>query len=270
MLNKSERKRCVIATTTFYKNINETRAQCALGSAEEARRLGYQLVVVDDSPDPRVKEELVSLGALVHKQRQPGMGASRRQAIGLAKEIAGPNGAWVFIEPEKKNVLKELEQSFSVVIHDNDVIVVLCRTASGLHTCDQAWEYISHLGSLNFKMATGLPELDVFLGTRVVSSKLAEFFEMERQGIPGDKSWGVTHYGMLDALAAGYKIVGIPINFVHPPEQKAAEDNPLIFMKRVVQTALLTAGSFLYAVQLGLMSADPELEKTCRNILVLE
>jgi hypothetical protein len=136
--------------------------------------------------------------------------------------------------------------------------------------CDNAWEYISYLGNQNFLLVTGLSEMDVFLGTRIVSPQMVPFFLKTRKNIPGDNSWGVTHYPILDAIATGHKVVGVTINYVHPSEQKTAEENLTIFMKRIEQTALLTAETTLYAMNLGLISREEAVENVCTRMLAIE
>lgn len=256
----------IIATATQYQSVDEVRAQAALHTLETVLEHGYRYVVVDDSCNA-FRSLLNRSGVTVVPQAAPGMGASRRQAIQEAMKIGGSRGAFTFIEPEKYPIIPHLAEGFEMVQGGVADFVVLSRTIEGMRSVDRAWEFASYLGNLSWEFATGCHTMDVFLGTRVFNYQVAEMHLWNRPGIPGDDSWGATHYPMLDALKQGLHGAGLLVNYIHPPEQKAAEDNPLFLLKRVKQTRLLVAGTFLYAMQVGLMKRDKAVMAACEEEL---
>lgn len=266
---KTSTAKRVIVTTTWYQEgpKDKVRKEAALRTIDEVLAHGYRYAVVDNGSCDSFRSALNRPGIVVEQQKVPGMGPSRRQAFELAMRIGGEEGAYCFIEPEKYPIIKHLEQGFEMVQNGVADFVVLSRTVEGMHSVDRAWEYTSYVGNLAWDFSTGLHNMDVFLGTRVVNYKVAMMHLLTRPGIPGDDSWGTTHYPMLDALKAGLRGAGLLVDYIHPPEQKAVEDNPLFLMKRIKQTRLLVAGNFLYAMQLGLMEKDEALIVACREEL---
>lgn len=255
MINKTE---CVISTGTYVNNLEELRAQLSLRTAEEAAKCGYRLVVVDGSPVEEFRRELSARGAMVYTEEEKGMGPARRQAIRIATELAGSDGAVCFIEPEKGPLVKHLDKCFEAVFSGAD-IVVPCRSPKSWESYPRLQRLNEPFGSYSFEIATGRGDLDMFFGPRLFNAVSADLFLKRRPGVHGGDSWGTTHYPVIEAIHLGYKVVGVLVDYIHPPEQTAFEDNPSFYIKRLDQIAQLAAGTFLYAMKLGLMEKDPDL-----------
>ena len=62
----------VIVTTTYSNSVNDFRAGLALKTVEAAKKEGYEIVVVDGSPDEKFKDALTLAGAHVFMEKTKG------------------------------------------------------------------------------------------------------------------------------------------------------------------------------------------------------
>lgn len=81
----------VLATTTYYDQllndpIQRARYLSSLCMAEEAKKYGYPLIVLDASPLPEIAASLRLRGAMVLRQQTNGMGPSRRELFFYAAQ----------------------------------------------------------------------------------------------------------------------------------------------------------------------------------------
>lgn len=206
----------VIVTTSFYQVVDEMRMQLALKTVLAARAMGYPIIMVDGSTEP-VKALLRANGATVHDQTESGMGASRRQVLthGLATEA----NVIIWLEPEKYPLVPLLEQSIALVEAGADIVLPTRKSLDSLPTY-QAWS--ETLANEDLRYITGLT-FDFMFGPRVMSRKGAELL-LSYTGEPGKDSWHILFLPIINALVSGMKLEQVVVNYVHPPEQTAAEE----------------------------------------------
>jgi hypothetical protein len=223
----------VIATTTYYRNIKEPRAQLALKTARAATVAGYTMVVVDGSPDPQVSEWLSDIGAIVEPEKQSGMGNSRRQVFTKAEEfVSSDNDVIVWTEPEKHTMIPLLGDSiFKLIDQDADLLVPRRKSMAGYPLLQQHFEYLNNLA---FRLATGL-DLDHCVGTRIFKAKVAGYFS-EYVSKCGEDLWDIHMIPIWQIHRDGFKVIEAEVDYVHPAEQTADEDSPAkqykMFLKR--------------------------------------
>ena len=113
----------VVFTATRYRSTQEVRFKQAMETLTALKEQGLTVVVVDNSPDPRVRELMSTTAARVSKQQAKGKkGAAFREAAVLASQVDGVTSeTWLcWQEPEKTDMahhwLKAVDNTASVVI----------------------------------------------------------------------------------------------------------------------------------------------------------
>jgi hypothetical protein len=242
-------EKIVIATTTMYKDINETRARLAIETVKEARKLNYDIVVVDSSSDIKIKEDFSNWGAILLDQNYPGMGKGRRQAIGEAASIAGEKGIIVWIEPEKCTFVAEIEKLANKMITRNADMIIPKRQSVTSYPIDQ--QRFEWLGNYRFQELTGI-SLDVWFGPRIMNFETAQYF-LNYKGEYGDK-WDSIFIPILRALYDGKSVIGLKTNYQYPKSQTKEEQGSLdFFNKRRLQLNSLVDAMDKEAKILGLI-----------------
>lgn len=227
-------KSAVIATTTFYFNLDEVRTRLALKTICEARKLDYQIIVVDGSPN-FIKDAFLNAGAIVLNQNEKGMGPGRRQAIREAANLAGPNGAVIWMEPEKTPLICQLNELLEYFWLKKDPLLIPGRRT--LDSYPKSQQHAEWLGNRIFQMITG-KDLDVWFGPRIFSTEISGFF-LNYKGEYGDK-WDSIFIPILRILASGKTVAGYGIDYAHPQEQTTTEENDLLMdLKRIEQLTTL-------------------------------
>lgn len=235
----------VFATTTLYKKPDEVRAKLAVEMIRQALANGFRVVAVDAST-VSVKKILRESGALVFDQEQPGMGPSRRQAIQTAADVAGNDGVVVWTE-EKPQIVPFIEKLAKPIIEKQADLVIPQRMS--MDSYPEMQKYAELLGNQGFYLLTGRP-LDMWVGVRVLRADLACHFT-EYKGEYGDR-WDSIFIPVLRMIKEGKRVIGIKVNYIHPKEQTAAEDDFLMYKKRIAQLTTLVDAMEKEAVKLGL------------------
>lgn len=226
----------VIVTTTLAKIAPEfegVRAKLALKTIRAARKHGYRILTIDGGSPATYIRRMHTLGAMVKKERRPGMGNCRRQAIasGCTQRIRGhlPEAiAW--IEPEKHTMIPFLKKAVKLIV-ERKVDLVMFRISLESYPPEQKFYYA--LGRLAFRYLTGM-KFDYPFGPVIMSRRAARFF-LEYKGEYGDL-WDSILIPKLRIIKAGLSVVEIPIRYSNPKEQTRAEvGNMDLFVKRVRQ-----------------------------------
>ena len=240
---------CVLVTTTFSKSPDELRFCLAQETVKRSRECGYPIIVVDGSPDVRNQSILAAAGAFVFSEEPPGMGASRRQAIRAGLDFSsGTADVIVWLEPEKHPMVALLPPLVSAVASGQyDLVIPKRRTLDSYPRYQAASE---HLANLALGAITGRPDLDLYVGPRVMSRTVAQECFLSYEGTYGD-NWESIFLPVLSALAQGKRVGSITVDYVHPPEQTAAEATPGIDRKRDVQRVEVIAAMARAAKDLG-------------------
>jgi len=223
-------KKIVIATTTWYKNLNEVRAQLALKTIQEAKKCGHQIVIVDNS-SYSVKKAFQEQGAIVFHQKEKGIGPSRRQVFREAVKISGPETIIAWIEPEKHSFVPLLG-TLAKILENNSADLLIPRRKS-LKSYPLVQQHFEWLNNYAFQVLAGI-NFDHCTGVRIFKSEIAHYF-WEYKGEYGDK-WDVLLIPIVRLLKDGKKIIEFKVDFQYPKEQKAEEEiGVAIFKKRLDQ-----------------------------------
>ena len=220
----------VISTTTLYRDMTDNRFQLAARTVKEAKKEGYEIVIVDESL-LSVKRKFRELGAIVKAASKSGMGMTRRQAIREGAKLAGPGGTVIWMEPEKYPLIPFLTEIIEPIsVGEADLVVAGRKSLDSLPGIQQQTEWV---GNQFFKFLTG-NEWDIFFGPRAFLSELSPFF-LEYKGEYGDK-WESIFIPILRAMKKGVRVREVRVDYIHPRKQTLHEKkNPFFDKKRVYQ-----------------------------------
>lgn len=244
----SETGRAVLVTTTFFKPPQDLRFGLAVKTVDAARACGYPIVVVDGSPDPQIREILTQHGALVIEQTEAGMGKSRRQAIGAGIDQYRDADVIVWLEPEKHTLVGLLGPCIQPVADGTFDLVIPYRKSLESYPPYQAVS--ERLANAALAALTGRPDLDLYIGPRVMSRAVAEQHFLGYDGKYSDQ-WESIFIPVLKALKTGERVGSVEVDYVHPPEQTAAETGDVeMDGKRDRQRTLIVANMARAAVEM--------------------
>ena len=210
--------RVVIATTTFNRTSSELRAQLALKTVRQADFYGYPIVVVDDSPVPEVGEMFADSRALVEKQKEPGMGASRRQCFRSALALGAEVVVWM--EPEKWTLVEHLSHCVDPVLSGKCDIVMPRRENLDSYPDYQHWSELRAIWEI--AGITGRGDIDWMFGPRVWNRRAMELF-LQYDGKSGPDNWEILVVPFIWAFKGDYRVLSITVPYKHPEEQTATE-----------------------------------------------
>lgn len=238
-----------ILTTTFYRTPRETRFHLASQMIGNAIAAGYGAVIVDGSPVPDTSGAFLRLGASVFPQTTPGMGPSRRELFSWAGETlrslhAGVaefpvSDADIFVWTEEKpDLIRSIPQIVAPIERGEADAVVPTRMLESFQGSYPKFQFESEQrANAVFREATGR-ELDIMFGPIAFRRELLPIFAncnpAERYGLTDTY---IQHVALMEAMALGYRVASVSINFFYPPVQKAEEEGPLaelMWEKRVV------------------------------------
>lgn len=246
----------VLVTTTFFKSLQDLRCTLAIETMEAARSRSYPIIVVDGSPDPEVRSIFSVNGATVCQQYLPGMGASRRQAIQAGLDWnGGAADIIVWIEPEKYPIVPLLEPLIQVVSLGITDLVIPQRRTLDSYPCYQAAS--ERLANLALGAITGRPDLDLYIGPRVMNREMAKLF-LGYDGRYGD-NWEILFIPVLSALAQSKRVDSRLVDYVHPAEQTEAEATPEMDRKRDRQRVDIISAMARAAQDMGFYSRLQEI-----------
>jgi len=276
-------KRSVLAMSTFYKpekdgnwsEVVKNRAEIALKSIEEAARLGYHVICVDEFSDEGWRKEAIDKGANLHNAdfekyslgTSP-MGRCRRQAIDLASQVEG-RSVGIYTEPEKRfailapnGKLMPLAMA-STPIEEGLVDWVIPRRSDNGESYPVVQQFMERAGNaaaqavlLKYAERLEMPEekvlhfaqyLDHFFGPKLFridggnAKYFLEYGELAQADPRFNDQWGSVHYPPIMALLDGKRVGGVPIPYVHPSAQRDIEGRDIALdLKRYEQGAKLT------------------------------
>jgi len=208
-----------LVTTTFSKKADDLRAKLALRTVYAANQCGYQIHIVDGSPDPEVANRLCAAGAFVEAQKVKGMGASRRQCFEAGLNSGADVIVW--LEPEKYPFVCQIKPCAEMIETGHyDIVFPGRKTLVGY----PQYQELSELRAMRrIGFLTGQPYIDWMFGPRVLSRKGAELLK-SYDGKLGDE-WQILIVPVLQQLWIDEKKVGAKmVDYIHPPEQTAAEE----------------------------------------------
>ncbi len=233
-------KKVVLVTTTSYQSVDEPRARLAIKTCLACKQHGYNLIVIDGSPCLSFKKALRETGVIVIDQKESGMGASRRQALGAGIDSGADIIVW--LEPEKHTLIPLLVPCLNeIVFEEADVVIPRRKNLDSYPAYQQFSEY---RGNWELANATNRPDLDLFFGVRIMTPQAARMMAVYNgkhcHCSYGDK-WEIIFLPVLWFLDAGYEIKSVTVDYIHPPEQLAEDDTGMREKRDKQRTDLCTA-----------------------------
>lgn len=220
-----------VLTTTFYKSTEETRFHLACQMIGNSVAVGHDVIVVDGSPDPIIGEAFQQIGAIVFRQTAQGMGASRRELFQWTSRHIPLRQAlldiFLWLEPEKVDLIRWIPQIIVPIQRGEADIVIPALTDEG-HLSRPAFQTSSEQeANAVYAEMTGRA-FDVMFGPVAFRREMLRYFitcnPKERYGCPDTY---IQHIAPMEAMAAGYRVVSVPVGFLYPPAQKAEEESAL-------------------------------------------
>jgi hypothetical protein len=226
-------KKIALVTTTFSKSAEDLRFRLALKTCQAAQRSGHSIYIVDGSPNSSIRELLLGAGATaVAPEHTRGMGASRRQCLQMGLDSGADVIVW--LEPEKYSFVPFIADCARMVIAGDDIVIPGRYTLEGY----PRYQELSELRAMRrIGILTCRPDIDWMFGPRVMSRRAAELL-LTYTGQAGGDTWHILVVPVLWALmndftsvTSGFdnagkclKITSRLVNYIHPPEQSAAEE----------------------------------------------
>lgn len=241
-----------VLTTTFYKSSRETRFHLACQLIGNAVGVGYNVLVVDGSPDPAIGQALAKIGASVQAQTVPGMGNGRRQLFCLA---TGQRGFFLWVEPEKVDLIRSIPKIVVPLEHGEADIVIPSRTQRSWASYPEFQVASEQKANNAYSKVVGKP-FDPMFGPVAFGSNVAEYFATCNPALQFGATDGyIQHFAPLVAMKEGRKIISVPVDFYYLPAQRVEEETGLrdeMQKKREWQLDQLADGYRLAAKSLGL------------------
>lgn len=234
----------------------ETRFLLACEMIKNAIRAGHNVLIVDGSPNAYIREAFKELGANVTQQLSKGMGPSRRELFRDASD-AYETPVYLWMEPEKVDLIRFIPQIVGPIFDGAADIVIPTRTNESFASYPDFQVASEQRSNDIFRVATG-HDLDVLFGPVALSSGLLSLFEetdpFQMFGMPDGY---IQQPAVMRAMAAGWKVTGVPVAFRYPEalrddEMKADEE---FRKKRDQQNADLSKAFITIAHQLELKAA---------------
>ncbi|MDP3735692.1 MAG: hypothetical protein Q8R39_04720 [bacterium] len=245
----AHRQEVVIATPTFYRNVEDPRYRLALKTIEAAQTAQYPICVVDGSPDPKIKAEFRDRGAVVYPEVTRGLGAVKRYSFYHAVSIALSRHRTivVHIEPEKHDMIRHIPLLVEqILLGEADVIVATRGDGSWLSYPEFQVQTEREMNAA-FRQYVGI-DVDIAVGPGAFRIDTAGYFFVDgNYTSTGIADTYAQHYGVIAAHAHDLRIAAsVPLDFIYPAEQRAQEEEEIaaggpIKQKRLDQLASLSA-----------------------------
>jgi hypothetical protein len=236
-------KDLVLFTTTMYgvddvSKVREVLAERLLKNAED---LGVRSVVVDGGSNPEFLKKLKAFKNVTSEvDPSLGMGESRREALKKALELAGPQDNFLWVEPEKSELITK--ESLSAMIEglragQTDIVVPRRKSMASMPKF-QAWiekRANKRAGELMNEDEDAPTEesLDLWFGPKMFNREGANFFANYKGKL--DK-WDSIIKPVIDAAEAGKKISSVDVDYSYDPSQSESEEHDRVMKeKRVTQ-----------------------------------
>lgn len=230
----------IIATTTYYRGITETRFCLACQMFREAREAGHTVVAVDGSPSDAVTNCLRETGASIYPELVPGMGPSRRQVFYFAYEASLRLGCDIILwmEAEKVFLVQNIQEIIKPITDGCADIVIPARSAQSWDTWPAFQRETEQQANSVYAQVTGLHGFDPMHGPVALNRATANFFMAFDPTLYGVHDKYIQHYAPLVARAAGRRVVSVLVGTSYPQAQRAEEEDslaPVMKEKRIIQ-----------------------------------
>ena len=235
----------VVFTCSFYGSTEEVRFKCCLDMLGVAKHYGVRVVVVDGSPDDKVREMMKERGAHeVVKQTAKGKkGAALREALALARGVAGDDGDCLlcWTEPEKADMGRHWRKIRDAARGGGLDVVVPSRKDAVFKRTYPIEQYHSESFAnayVNLAAKAGGFEgdaLDWHFGPFATKAAHAGLW-LEGDG----ELWDAQVLPIVRAIQDGLAVGSVEVDFEAPYPMKKEEENDLAFCgKRLMQINFL-------------------------------
>lgn len=244
----------LLVTTTFYKSTGELRFELALETVKRAREEGHRVLIIDGSPDSKIRSAFHEYGARVILQKEQGIGPIRRQLFDEA--FSWHDGLIFWTEPEKSDLVRFIPDIVRPIIEDRCDISIPVRSERSWQSYPKFQRESEATANLVYKESTGI-EADPMFGPVAINQRALPYFASCR---PGEFDVGdnyIQHVAPLVAVLEGNaKILspGVEVDFQYPSAQREEEDGPLfrqMVEKRLWQLRELTETYLKFGRLLG-------------------
>lgn len=232
-----------VITTTYYPNATDPIQQVRAALAEETIRAlgfaGFPVTVIDGGSDESIFP-IHELGARVMVVDDNDMVFTRQLAAASVVDRNPYLTHMVWLEPEK-NLADDLPSWVERAIEESAAVLIPMRKSmEGYPLHQQLSERL-----LNEQLAEvfGRELGDQVFGPRifrrdaVIKHWLRDFEDYNSEA----RQWSAITAPVWSALAAGDRVVGLPVDFTYPQTQTLAEtDNDVMLAKRRLQRDVIT------------------------------
>lgn len=215
-----------IAGITGYPTHDHRFASC-LRFLAGAQATNVPVFLADTSP-PKLQAELVGLGATLVPCSDTSYTGKKIASLQAAFERGAT--AIFITEMEKDGLLPYLSNICGPILEGRADLVIPERTAASWASYPREFE-IERFALDQIRQFTG-QYLDTMLGAFAIHGDLAPLFLACRE-----EMWTWLHVPRLQFIKEHpERVVGVHVDFLYPPEQKAAEEGNIVFhLKRLEQ-----------------------------------
>lgn len=226
--------RVFVLSTTFYNERTEIRCELALETMSLAREKGYQVLIVDGSPNPGIGKPFQAIGAKVFRQKEPGMGPSRRQVFSIPLVPTNSRDIFFWTELEKTDVIRFIPKIIEPIIRDDCDISIPVRTEKSWQTYPEFQWGSEHIANRVYQEITGLKTDPMFGPVGMNFGALRYFASCEPKKLGVADNY-IQHVAPLVALSRGFRILspGVEVDFEYPARQREEEEDP--FFRQMVK-----------------------------------
>lgn len=226
-------------TSTYYPDRNDPRFEISLETAEEWRKRGLPLVVVDGTPlgekDGNEEASIASAyrerGALVLRSITNGI-ASQRQQGGFHARLNGAEKI-LTLEPEKTR-MAQFAIGVARQLDDNEIVVV-GRTEASIDSLPPVQRRTELLAGWLMQKCLSLPP-DTLAGPRGYSIDGMHHLFRYPSYKPGMDNWLYMYTNILDAKAGRQSVGNFEADLIYPNSMVEQESgNPAFDAKRYMQ-----------------------------------
>lgn len=232
--------------------VDKLRGDLALQTIGSTLEQGFSTVVVDGGSSPAFLEALGGTTAVVLSQEEQGMSLGRQQAFKAAAELDNVEViAW--LEPEKLSLATDglIDPSKAILDGEADIVVPIRDQAA----FDSYPDYQTGFEQESNRLFNSLlrrfdlypkdaPDIDAWFGPRFFKNtpQMLELFTKNYE-FTADKQTGLARKApglwanalflpLVAALHEGYRIGGVPVDYRHPADQTALEQNSPAFEEK--------------------------------------
>lgn len=223
----------VVTTSTWYSEPC-IRSRCAIQFVKNCAENGIAVVVVDGGSYKSFREEVLATGKdfvtfLDEVEHTKGLlGPGRRQAIQAGFEITGGKLSG-YCEAEKMDMPRFIASFCRPILDGETDIVFPARSEQSFKTYPTAQQWTERAGDLQWRQATGL-DWDAYFGPRWYNAAAGKFV-LEYDDAYGGM-WDATLLPLLRCAASGLHVTNPKIDYIHPAEQTAEEENSSAYTRK--------------------------------------